>query len=547
MKKALLLALSLVLCLLAATRGSAETEMKPIAVVSIAGYDALKTDVDTIGKLCGNPKLVEGFEATLKEMTQGKGLAGLDTKRPLGIACFPRPGDSPNLPKAITYGFLPVTDLKGLMEVAKGNPQFASSINLNGDVYEITRPGCPPTCVKQMGDWAVFTIVPSDLAGAPADLPNLLGDLPKQYDLAIRFLVKNLPETLRQDGIARLQSAADHIKLPVPGGTSQLKQAIPLLAKALDNVDEATLGVKIDSRSKKAHLDIKVVAKSGTKLADKFAAIKETKTAFAGVRLPDAAVLVTQTQSLVDDDVAQVKMSLDMSQKMLPGMLARNGLSEDQVSLISKFSEDVFDVLKETFEAKKIDLAVACLLEPESATVVGGATVANGEKLEKALQKLADELKKTDSEKAESFKIAAKTYNDLHIHYLSLPTPDQRLVPAVGDPMKVVLATSSDRVWFAIGRNTAKTMKKVIDDSKNAGSPEAPASETRVSLGKLAKFIGATIDCEMVKKPVERIVAALEKSGDKDHVAITTSAIESGMQLRIEFEEGAIQSLAAIK
>jgi hypothetical protein len=519
--------------------------MKPIAIVSIAGYDALKTNLDMIGRLSGNPKLVEGLEATLKQMTQDKGLAGLDTKRPWGIACFPRPENVPNLPKTITCGFIPVTDLKQLMDVAKSNPKLAPAINLNGDVYEISTPGGPPLSVKQKGDWAVFSIVGGDLASAPADPLELLGNLPKDYDVAIRFLVKNIPEQFRKEGASQLQSAVDRNMLPIPGASEQLKQVVPLITQLFNDLDEVTLGLKIESSTKKCHLDLVIAAKSGTKLADRFAAMKGCKTAFAGMRLPDAALIINKTQLLTDDDAAQGQAQLAAAHKKFLEQLERRGLSEDQVNLISHLSQDFVDVLQRTVAGKKIDGGFAVLLEADAATVVGGATVVDGDKLEKTLKQLADDLEKIDPETAKTIKVSARTYDGLHIHYLTVPTPDPRLVPFVGETTKVVLATAPDRVLIAAGRNAAKTLKKVIDDSKADAGTGASSNEVRVSVGKFAKFIGDVTDDKMAKKQTELLIGALGKVGDKDHVIITASHADQRMRIRVELEEGMLKALAA--
>ena len=53
-----------------------------------------------------------------------------------------------------------------------------------------------------------------DLANAPADPLKLLGDLPKNYDLAVRLSVKNVPDSLRQMLLGRLQSASDRCNRP---------------------------------------------------------------------------------------------------------------------------------------------------------------------------------------------------------------------------------------------------------------------------------------------------------------------------------------------
>jgi len=93
-RKTLLSILAVAILLGAASFGFAQGEMKPIATVSFAGYDRLKADIGVIGRLVGNPKLADMLEMMLKGKTQGKGLTGLDTKRPWGVAFSARPGNA---------------------------------------------------------------------------------------------------------------------------------------------------------------------------------------------------------------------------------------------------------------------------------------------------------------------------------------------------------------------------------------------------------------------------------------------------------------------
>ena len=137
-------------------------------------------------------------------------------------------------------GFLPVTDLKQLMEVAKANPRLAGAIKLDGDVYEIQAGSV--NYVQQKGDWAIVVDKKTDLANAPADPLKLLGDLPKNYDLAVRVCVKNIPETMRQAGLAQLQARA----ALTPGAGDRINQTIPLITEMIDQLDDVTLGLKID-------------------------------------------------------------------------------------------------------------------------------------------------------------------------------------------------------------------------------------------------------------------------------------------------------------
>ena len=57
---------------------------KPVAVVTIASYERIMTDIALIGNLAGNPDLDKNLEGMIQLFTQGQGLNGLDKKRPLG-------------------------------------------------------------------------------------------------------------------------------------------------------------------------------------------------------------------------------------------------------------------------------------------------------------------------------------------------------------------------------------------------------------------------------------------------------------------------------
>ena len=62
----------------------APAAMQNLAVVSISGYDELKRDVGFLGTIAGNPNIAATAEAMITMLTQGQGLAGLDTTKPFG-------------------------------------------------------------------------------------------------------------------------------------------------------------------------------------------------------------------------------------------------------------------------------------------------------------------------------------------------------------------------------------------------------------------------------------------------------------------------------
>ena len=61
------------------------TGRKVLAVVAIDSYGDLKQQLTWIGPHVDNPGLAAMLESVLLLSTQGKGLNGLDVKRPLGV------------------------------------------------------------------------------------------------------------------------------------------------------------------------------------------------------------------------------------------------------------------------------------------------------------------------------------------------------------------------------------------------------------------------------------------------------------------------------
>jgi hypothetical protein len=524
--------------------GFAQDEMKPLVTVSFAGYDKLKANIGMIGQLGGNPKLGDSLEAMLKGKTQGKGLAGLDAKRPWCVVYSPDGG-----PLGTSYLFLPVTDLKQLVEVAKTNPVLANAIKADGDVYEIKSPGPqPPLYIQQKGEWAVCTMMRDGLAKAPADPLKLLGDLPKKYDIAVRVSVKDIPVPLREQMLAGLKMRAAMFPQPGGGGMTPLGgmmgagEGVQQLTDLLNDLDEVLVGVNVDPSTNKTYLDVELTAKADTKLAKDFAGIKPAKSKFTGFDLPEAAVTLRKTVPISDADAAKAKTMLTTVHRSFVGEIENQGLSDDQLALAKQAADDVLDVLQKTIDSKKNDGGMALVLEPAAATLVAGGQIAEGAKLEGLLKKLVE----ADSDATKQIKLNTDKHEGVRFHTLTVPTPEPKLVPLVGDTLEIVIGIGDDRVLLAAGRNAAKTLKKVIDQSKAGTDKESMPFEMKASVSKIVKFLAAVAEDDGAKMKLAMAAGIVGQAGDKDHVVITGSPIPQGMRVRVEIEEGLLKAMASM-
>lgn len=522
---------------------SSAQQMKPVATVSFCGYDELMNNIGMFGRLGDNPNVGQGLEFMLQMMTQGKGLAGLDKAKPwAGVLLADELGNT------AFYAYLPVTELKQLGDTIQAlQPE---RIKLDGDVYEIGA-GPTPLFAKQKGNWAVIGQAKETLDKAPADPLKLLGDMPKNYDLAVRLSVKNTPKQFREQFLAQVKAGIELGNARQPDETDEqyefrigaAEQGFQQLAAAVNELEDVMLGWNVDPSADTTYIDFEATAQSGTKLADQFATMKPGKSKFAGFLMPKAALSANWVGTMSDADVARAKNNLTAFHKTMIANLEDQGLSKEETKLATKLLNDIRDFLLKTVETKKSDGGLAVLLDPESATLVAGAAVADGGKLEKVVEQLIADVKNSDPDAAEKIQFNADNHQGIRFHKLSIPTPDPAMTPFVGDELEVVLGISDERVYLAAGRDAAGKLKMVIDQSKAAEDKDVPPAKISISAAAFAKFLAAAGNGNSDSR-IGMLSAALAAAGDKDHVLITATPIERGVRLRLELEEGLLKALA---
>ncbi len=265
---------------------------KPVAVVSLAGYDALMGDIKYVTKLAGNPELGVGVEGFIKLLTKNQGLVGFDKTRPWG-AVLNVEGDN-----LTGYAFLPITDFAKLGDAMEG--LFDKIQDLGNGMHEIQgKDHKPPLFVKEGKGWAFLADKPEKLSNLPDDPAALLGGLEKQYQIAVRLNAGDLPDSLRQKIIAKMESGAardagirPHESEDEHALRLQLTaEVVKYLKTVINQLQGVTLGWNLDTNDGKCYLDANVTAKPGTELAESLRPLANSHSRFAGFGIDDAAVV----------------------------------------------------------------------------------------------------------------------------------------------------------------------------------------------------------------------------------------------------------------
>jgi len=524
--------------------------LQPVAAVSFSGYTEVLKDVEYIGKLAGNPQLAMLAEGMLSQMTEDpQGLEGLDKDRPWG---FVVQTDGQQFPM---YGFIPVTDLKGLLGALEGVIGPAADAGDGG--FEVGM-GDRTLYVTEKGGWAFIGTSPDALADVPDDPLPMLDKLNESYDLAARVWVKNVPPILRQMALAPLQIGIQSGLERMPEETDEqyairkkmTREAMARLTTVINELDTLLVGLAVDRESSSTYLDYEITAVEGTNTAEQFSAAEDLTTDFAGLLLPDAAVTMNFTGKIAASDVAQVMPAITTAKANAMAELENQGLEGAELETAKQMVGDLFDVLEATVEDGRLDAAMAVSMAPDALTFVAGGHVADSAKLESVIKQLAAQAIKESPEAAQAIKIDAGEHAGVRLHTVALPTSEmdtdvEVLSQLVGETLDVVIGIGDGAIYLAAGRDAMSTLKQAIDASKaQAGAPAVPM-RLSVAATPIAKFVAGISDGE-AQGMATMMVQILEASGNKDHLTLTSTSIPRGTKVRVEMEEGLMKLLGTL-
>jgi hypothetical protein len=472
-------------------------------------------------------------------VTGGKGLTGLDKSRPMGAA-FTLEGMTPH-----GFAFLPITDLKGFLALF---PQIGAQET--GGVYEIQGPAGQSVYAAQKGKWAFVSNDKDVLGSVPADPDKLLGNLTKDYAIAVQFNVQNVPQDMRNTFAQMFRAGAEASLQQNPGeddiGFEFRKKMVEGQLKQIDtlvkDLDQFTIGWAIDPTARNTHLDMSLTAVSGSDTAKQFAKVADVKSEFGGFLLPDAAVTFNACSKMDQSDIDQIVGMLDeFHKKASQGIDNDAGIPEEAAKKAAKeVVSELFDVVTNTVKAGKLDFGGALVLQPNSLAFTAGGFVKDGAAFDAAIRKLVD-LGKEEKDFPE-VKFDAETYKGIKIHSIAIPSPDENAKRLFGDNINAYLGIGQQSVYFCLGKEGLTTLKSIVDKSAGPSSAANYPFQLNFALTQIAQFINST------KPNPQAAMAAqlLSSAPGKDHIRITASVISNGVNYRIEAEEGVLKAIGTI-
>jgi hypothetical protein len=534
-------ACGLIVAAVAAPLAVAQTagEAKPVAVVAFAGYDELMKDLNFIGELGDQKGASDMIDQFVQMFTQGKGLAGFDKTKPIG-AIIQTDGQMPS--GAVC---LPVSDVNALLDVAKG---FGVTVADMGDgVSQIRTPQGAGAFMKKSGNWAMLSMAPTMFAGLPEDPATILGPLVSQYDLAAKVLMKNLPEAYRQQAIDAMSQGAQ-ARRPNESDEDYAERQksfdaqLAQMKEFINDLDNFTVGLKIDNDNQNAILDFAYTALPGTKLAKQIAANSKVTTDFAGFSKPEAAMNVKFASATSGADVAQIQQMIETARAQGTAAIEKTSkIEEGSKSKAKEALEDFLAAFQKTLEGGVTDGGASLELGDNSMSFVAGAYVADSQKVLDGIKKYA-ELKTTDLPKVE---LDAETVGDVKFHNVNykIPADNEKARKLLTENGEMIVGVGKNAVYFAIGADPVAAVKAAI--AASAKSPKQPIMPFEMSIGMAQALEFAHSVADEDKKPlIKNLSDAVESAASgSDHIRLVGEPIENGIRTRLELQEGVLRAI----
>lgn len=495
-------------------------ERQVLAVAAVDSYADLKKQLGWFGRQIDNPGLAAMVESLLMLSTQGRGLTGLDVKRPAGIVVT---SDGTDL---AAHGLVPVTDLDKLLTSLQG---IIGPATTDGDVRRVTLPSGIKLSIAARDGWAV--IAPSALEAT--DAAPLLAALATTYTVGIEAFPSRMSDAVRKQLEAALdQAAAASAAQGQPMDPGALKAALG----GLRQTEALSLGFGIDDTAGEVFLENRAVSLPGSVSAAAFeAAGRGTLTAgtpplTAGER---PALRGYIAQAIPDEARAQFLEALDQT---LP--------READDPLTRTVSRLVYDLLSATLAAGGIDAALAvdtsqAARDKPLPEVTASVRVKDGAALEKQVKQAFSAGGATLAGVKPRFDVGKA--GPATLHTISVDVADEALAERIGKSLDLTLAVAPNYAVVLAGGNAAARAEAALAASGRPIADATPIAALEANAASVFDYVGT-----LGREGQAAKAGATAREAGGGAVALRVTPITRGLATRLSIDSGALKAGAAM-
>jgi hypothetical protein len=507
-------------CLSPAAGSARAADRQVLLVAAVDSYADLKKQLAWFGTQIGSPGLAAMVESLIMLSTQGRGVAGLDVQRPLGIVVT-SDGDD-----VAAQGLVPVKDLDKLLASLQA---VIGPVQKDGATREIVLPSGVQLAITERDGWAVVTPAALD----SADATPLLAALSKAYTVGIEAYPSRMTEAVRKKLEAALdQAAAASAAQGQPMDPAALKAALAGLRQS----ESLALGLAIDPEEGAVFVENRAVAIPGSVSAAASAAAAQ------GTLTVGTPPLAGGDRPALRGYVAQSIPAATRAEFL--EALAQTLPRDADDPLTRTVSRLVYDLLSAAISAGGIDAALA--VDTSGATkerpvpnVTAGVRVEDGAALERQVKQafaaggpaLAGVKTTFDAGKA----------GPATLHTISIALPDETLAARLGGSVDLTLAVAPNYALVLTGRGVAARAEAALAASGRPIADAAPIASLEAAAAPLLEY------ADVVAADGTRAKgSAAAKEAGGGVVDLTVRPIERGFATRLSIDKGVLQAGAAL-
>lgn len=508
---------------------SAQQQKKAVAMLSVSSIDGLLGNVAYLTDAAGSPDIGQ-----MAAMMSNVYLAGIDRANPVGMVL------TTDGQEFLPLGFVPVKSLDDVfasLEESVGTPR-----KLRNGIMEI--PGIQPIFVKEQNGFAFIGQTVESVSGdLPKDPAKLLGNMVKDYDIAIRGNIQNVPKEYIDMAVSALQDGVTQGMQQLPeedriGQEEMIQAQMKQMETYIKESDQITIGWKTEPANQRTFIDMSFTAVPGGALAKQMNAMAEAKSDFTGFILPDAAMTLSVATEIPPE---QIKSSVDTLQSLKEA--AMKEIDDDEKldspearTAAKEMLGAALDIFVSTIETGKMDGGMSVVMKPGNISVLGGFHVADGKDVEEILKRLAEMAK--DEPDFPGINFNADSASGVSFHTMSVPVPEEEEARKVlGPKLEMAVGTSKDSAYIGFGTDCVAKLKSVIAAQPRQAS--VPPFQMTISATPIMEFAAAMEENPLMASVTE----ALKESGNKDHVKLHGIPMKNGFTYRIELEEGILRGI----
>jgi hypothetical protein len=501
-----------------------------IAVVAVDPYADLRSQLTWVGEQVGNPTLAGFAESFILLATQGKGLAGLDVKRPVGIVITTEGGPLPT-----AHAFVPVKDLDKLLGAIQG---MTGPVDEVDGKRRISPPGAPPLDITEQDGWAILSQPGSPLE--MADPLAVIGPLSKDYSIAVELFPSRMPGDMRERLKAMLDEAARNA---ADRGQPMDDTALRAGIERLEDVEKLLFGLAIDTENDDIHLDITSVLEADAAAVASFKDAGKATSTIASPATADgkqAALRGHYAVNVPAEGRAAVRAGLDQALQQA-----------DDDALTRVVANLVRDLMAAMLDTGTIDAGVTVdTSAADGASPLPSITVGMKVKDGAALQKqVKDRLGKADALPPQ-VKVAFDTGKEgaATLHEITVDVSGTPGAERLGETVKLTLAVTPEHAYLLAGGDQKKRLAAALAGGGKPVADAVPFAGIDLSLAAMVGYAAKMMKAFDPDDPQgEALGDVAEQAAEKKSTQVRFSAkpIDRGVTLRLTADAGALQTVAA--